>query len=427
FPGEFSVDPQPETYFELVKYGEAYTLTALLRYQANAFFETTERLPEISWEVARTPLFNSPLFYEATTSAAWLERAFPFGSPNPNYNTFRFDSFHQIVMPMTLFHWLSVVPRFGLRGTYYDKTGEFVEATPENGLPAGILNVQGNRFRFIYNAGLESSFKLSRAYENVQARWLGLDGLRHIIQPYANFSFVSSPTVAPQNILPFDRYITNTWLPPIDFPQFNSVDSINGETVLRVGVRNRLLTRRDNSTLNWFDLDTYFDVDFDNPYSQFPGSTFSNVFNRLRFTPVPWLSLAVDSQLPLFDRGFTEVNTSLDWTVNPNLYVRLGHRYLYENPNLQDSSDITFAGYLRFNENWGFSIYEDYEMATGIINEQDYAIHRDLSSWTASLGIQARNNGGGKTSVGLILTFTLKDLPRFGLPADLNVGQVFGE
>ncbi|MBV9672329.1 MAG: hypothetical protein JO076_05830, partial [Verrucomicrobia bacterium] len=86
-----------------------------------------------------------------------------------------------------------------------------------------------------------------------------------------------------------------------------------------------------------------------------------------------------------------------------------------------------FAGYLRFNENWGFSIYEDYEMATGIINEQDYAIHRDLSSWTASLGIQARNNGGGKTSVGLILTFTLKDLPRFGLPADLNVGQVFGE
>ena len=40
------------------------------------FQETVERLPELSWEVARTPLFNGPIFYEATTSASWLHRAF---------------------------------------------------------------------------------------------------------------------------------------------------------------------------------------------------------------------------------------------------------------------------------------------------------------------------------------------------------------
>jgi LPS-assembly protein len=122
-------------------------------------------------------------------------------------------------------------------------------------------------------------------------------------------------------------------------------------------------------------MDTYVDVDFDNPFSQFPGSLYSNVFNKLRFSPVPWLSLSVDSQLPLLDKGFTEVNTYIDWTVNPNVELRIGHRYLYENTFFQDSSDVTFTGYFRLNENWAFSIYEDYEAATGVFNEQTYTLH----------------------------------------------------
>ena len=45
---------------------------------------------------------------------------------------------------------------------------------------------------------------------------------------------------------------------------------------------------------------------------------------------------------------------------------------------------------------------------------QSYQIHRDLSSWTAALGLVVRDNkvnGFGSTEFGVLLTFTLKDFP----------------
>lgn len=454
YPNLFAVDPQPDTYTEVVKSGEAYTLSVLTRPQVNNFLETAERLPELSWEVARTPLFNGPIFYEATTSAAYLHRIFAAqtgnesvdlqsGALNPNYAFFRLDSFHQLSFPHLYFGWLSLIPSVGLRGTYYSTTGNFTESDVSNPLPEGILIQHPGAFRLAFNTDVEASFKLSKAFESVQQRWLGLDGLRHVMQPYADFSWVSQPNLASSNILPIDQYIPSTKLQPLDFPEYRSIDSLDRWTILRLGVRNRLQTRRDSATLNWLDVDSYFDVDFDNPLAQVvpPASTsvsrtnvvapprelFSNVFNRIRFQPVPWAYLSVDSQVPLLDKGFWSITTAVDWTITPNIEVRLGHQYLQSNPYYQNTSELSLYTYLRLNDNWGFSIYEDYQFKTGIVNRQTYAIHRDLSSWVAALGLNMANNGAGKNQIAVVLTFTLKDLPRFGLPINLDVGNALGE
>jgi LPS-assembly protein len=454
YPGLFSYDPQPDTYTELVKSGEAYTLTAQTRAQVNNFQETVERLPDLSWEVARTPLFNGPIFYEATTSGALLHRAFEAptgiqnldiqnGALNPDYQIFRFDTFHQLTYPHTYFGFLSVVPSVGIRGTYYSRTGSFVESDVSNPLPQGQLTENGPRFRFTLNAGVEASFKLSRAYEGIQLHWLGLDGLRHVIQPYADLSWVSQPTVKSSDVLPFDQFIPSTDRQVIDFPEFVSTDSIDRWTILRLGIRNRLQTRRDNSTLNWLDIDSHVDVNFDNPLAQTipPGVTavsranplapsrelFSNVFNRVRLQPVPWFYLSVDSQIPLLNPGFWQINTFFDWLLNPNIELRIGHTYLQSNPFFQDASEVTLYSYLRLNDNWGFSVYEDFDFKRGLLNQQTYAIHRDLSSWVAALGLNLKNNGSGKQSVELVLSFTLKELPRFGFPLRLDVGSALGE
>ncbi|HEY0792356.1 MAG TPA: hypothetical protein VGD78_14930 [Chthoniobacterales bacterium] len=442
YPAEFQTNPVPDNFLELQKRGEAYTLTALARIQANRFFETTERLPELNWEVARTPLFNSPLFYEGTTSVANLHRSFEGGDPNPSYGSWRIDSFHQLSLPQTYFGWLSVVPTAGVRATYYSKTGSFTpspvaatlfEPVPTDA-PPGTVKVTGSGTRFFYNAGIEASFKVSRTFEQVQERWLGLDGLRHVIQPYTDFSYVSNPTLKaqsvltpatqPGNILPFDRLIPSTQEPTIDFPQFNAVDSIDHWTIWRIGIRNRLQTRRDNSTLNWLDIDSFVDVNFKNPYEVGP---YSGLITKLRFTPVPWLSLGIDSQLPVFYRnGFTEVDTTLYWTVNPSWFVSLSDRYLSHNPSIANSNQVALQTYLRLNENWGVSVYGQYEAATGQVQEQRYAIHRDLSSWVATLSVDARDNGGGKRPLTIALSFTLKDLPQLGLPVNLPSGALTG-
>jgi hypothetical protein len=166
--------------------------------------------------------------------------------------------------------------------------------------------------------------------------------------------------------------------------------------------------------VSWLELETYIDVNFSNPFDK---TQYSNLFNRLRFTPVPWISLVIDSQVPAFDAGFTEVNTNVVLQPIPNLQISLGHRYLDNNPFFLNSSLFTFGGYFRINDNWGIGVAEQYEANTGVLESQRYSIYRDLTSWVASVGAIIRDNAGVK-EYGVLLTFTLKAFPKFGF--DLN-------
>jgi hypothetical protein len=426
YPGEFQINPKPDNVVALTRSRPTYTLTAISRFQLNNFFETTERLPEVVLDVPRIPLFGGPIFYEGETGIADLHRSFESGSVNHDYGTVRFDSFHQFLYPNTYFGWLSVVPRVGFRGTYYGETRDFGKTilTPGDGNPfvPDFLRVDltqplqegGDTFRTVVNAGAEASFKLSRVWENAQSTALGLDGLRHVIQPFANFSWVSTSDSNPVTILQFDRFEPSTQLHPIDFPQFTSIDSIDNWTILRLGVRNRLQTRRDDLTVSWMDLETYIDVNFDNPFDK---TQYSNLFNKINFTPVPWASFGIASQIPVFEKGFTEVNTSVSIQPVANLQINFAHRYLNQNPFFDNSSLYVLSGYYRINDNWGIGIQEQYEGTTGILEQQRYSIYRDLTSWVASVGAIIRDNGGVK-EYGVLLTFTLKALPKFGF--DLN-------
>lgn len=431
--GEFRRNPNPDNMLALTKWDEDYTLTVLARKNFNEeSFDLTERLPEAVLDLKRQPIFNSPFFYEGETSAGFYRRNFATDALLDDYDTFRADTFHQIIFPNTYFGWLSLVPRVGMRGTYYEDSGSYedvittVEVASEiPGEPTRIdtttsrqLNRGGSVFRPVLNAGLEASFKFSRAFEQAQSRMWGLDGLRHVVQPYTNVSYVYSGE-EPVDILQFDRLNQSTQLHPIDFPQFNTIDSIDNWSIVRVGVRNRLQTRRDNQTFNWFELNTYFDVNFDRP--GFLGDVvpddgiFSNVFNRMRWSPLPWVTMTVDSQLPLLDAGFTEVNSNLSFLVNSNVHLALGHRYIAGNPIIFDSNQVSVGGYMRFDENWGFSFRETYEFDDSVLESQRYELHRDLSSWTASLGFVVRDNRG-VNDYGVLLTFTLKDLPNVRIP-----------
>jgi LPS-assembly protein len=431
YPNEFRINPVPDDVVALTKSDPVYTLTAIARFQANEFFAQTERLPEVALDMKRQPIFNSPIFYESETGAADLHRNFAEDSGYENYSTFRFDSFHQILYPQTYFGWLSIVPRAGFRMTYYGDTRDLGKTmfTPQTNplipnfiLPDPTLKnpivYDGSGFRTVFNTGAEASFKISRTWEDVQSRELGLDGLLHVIQPYTDFSYVDENGVNPAAVLQFDRYEPSTQLRAIDFPQFTPTDSIASSTVWRLGLRNRLETRRDDITTTWLELDTFCDVNFYNPYDRTP---YSNLINNLRFTPLPWATLAVDSQIPAFDRGFTEVNTSLSVQALANLQLSVGHRYLNNNPYFENSSLFVFGGYCRIDENWGVGFQEQYEAETGTLEQQRYAVYRDLTDWVASFGAVVRNNAGVK-EYGVLLTFTLKAFPKFGFDFNFDPG-----
>ena len=68
---------------------------------------------------------------------------------------------------------------------------------------------------------------------------------------------------------------------------------------------------------------------------------------------------------------------------------------------------------------------EQYEFETSTLEEQTYTVSRDLSSWIASVGLDVQNSGGVR-SYGVIVSFTLKDLPNVRLPLTLTPSSLSG-
>jgi hypothetical protein len=165
-------------------------------------------------------------------------------------------------------------------------------------------------------------------------------------------------------------------------------------------------------------LDTFMDVNFDNPYSD---ADVSNLFNIYTLRPVPWFTLTVASQLPIVDEGFYEFNTGFNFMPTRNFTFRIGHQYIDNNTFFADNSQVDFYAYLRINDNWGVSVYEQYEFFSQVWQYQRYMIHRDLSSWVASLGAQVRESEGqGDPDLGVLFILTLKDAPQVTLPISFD-------
>jgi len=446
YPAIYRVDPQPDNALALTKWNENYTVNLIGRWQVNNFQDVTERLPELVADFKQQQFFGTPVNYDGETGVASLRRTFSnspsVGETNyPDYGAARFDTFHQWSMPKTFFGWLTVTPKAGIRGTYYSQSGSFT--TPPTGQPtldpvsgqmiivnqkatsnplnepSAFLKTKGSVFRPVANYGLEISTKFSKTFEKIQNRWLGVDGVRHVVEPYLNYSGVYNMGPPPSDIYQFDRAVPSTQPLALNFPQFTAVDSIDTWDIVRLGVRQRLETRRDNHTFQWFTLDTFLDLNLINPYSP---TKVSNLYNVVVLQPVPWAGFYMTSQMPVVSGGYTEVTTGLRFMPTRDWSFGIGNNYIEGNPYFTNDSQINFTTYWRINDNWAVSLYEQYEAVSKVMQYQRYMIHRDLSSWVASIGADVYNSVGGTPQFGFLLTMTLKGAPQVTMPLKFSEG-----
>jgi len=219
----------------------------------------------------------------------------------------------------------------------------------------------------------------------VSKKW-GLDGALHVVQPYANLSWLSTNDLD-SSFRPIDALTPSTRPRPLGVGRFSAVDDLADWTILRLGVRNRLMTHRDGGTHDWLTLDTYFDAFFDDPeFSR----TFSNLYNDLKWSPLPWLELELETQFPLFsDSNFTEVAASSRFMVTDSLEFDLGYRFLKNHPILRDSNRLELNAFYRINERWGVGAYNRWEF---------------------------QRDNRRKDEFGVVLSFGLKDFPSLALP-----------
>ncbi len=410
FEGDYAENPQPNTFVEANKYSDNWSLDALTTPELNNFFDQVERLPDVKLTGLRQQVLNTPVYYDSESSAGYYKMYYTQTNgvtPFPNYSAARADTYHQLLLPWTFFNWLNVTPRVGGRYTYY---------SAETG-PGGTNSVAN---RTVFNTGMSVSFKASQLWTGATNSFLQVDGLRHVIEPSANYVYVPNPSTPPSQLPQFDSALPSLQLLPVEFPDYNNIDSVDSENVIRLGLRNTLQTKRDGQLDNLLDWNLTIDwrlnpsgnaVNLDEPFS--PQQTFSDLYSDLAFKPRSWIIL--DSQIRE-DVENGDLNFAFDQlTFAPGERWSWGLGYWYLRNGFdgfnQSADSITSTMYYRFDDNWGFRMGHYFDAEDGRLQQQLYTIYRDLRSWTGALSLRVINNNTGPTDVTVAVTFSLKAMP----------------
>jgi LPS-assembly protein len=412
FEGDYREDPQPSTFIEADKLGRNFSLDVLAQPRVDGFLETVERLPDVRLTGFQQKLGELPLYYESESTLGYYRRLFAetngFMTTSNNFEAARADTYHQLTLPETFFGWLNVTPRVGGRFTYYTE-GSGPGATTEE------------TARRVFNTGAEVSFKASRLWPEVKNHLLDLDGLRHIIEPSVNYVYVPSPNARPTQLPQFDYELPSLRLLPIEFPEYNSIDSIDSQNVLRFGLRNQLQTKRDGQVQDLLDWQLYTDWRLRPRADQ---RTYADLYSDLSFAPRSWILLDSQTRLDLNTRQWRMLLHTLTLQPSDVWSWTLGHFYLRDDfrnvPTALGQGDDVFTSalFFRLSENWSTRAVHHFDVRSGRLQEQYYSIYRDMRSWTAALTAGLRDNGVGPKDFSLVFTFSFKARPKFGVGAD---------
>jgi LPS-assembly protein len=319
-------------------------------------------------------------------------------------------------MPETFFGWLNIIPRIGGRFTYYSHATGPGATTDE-------------AYRGVLNTGAELTFKASRLWTDAESKLLDVHGLRHIIQPSVNYVYVPRPSEPPAELPQFSYQSPSLRLLPIEYPDYNSIDSVDSQNVIRLGLMNKLQTIREGQLEDLVRWDVYTDWRLRPRTNQ---TTFADVWSDLLFRPRNWLTLESQTRFNVdngnCDMSFTTItlrpNDVWSWTV--------GHWYLRDDftsefPLGTGNNLVTSSLFYRLNEDWAFRATHYYEARLGRLQEQLYTAYHDFRSWTGALTFRVRDNGDGREDYTVAFTFSLKALPRFKLGQDtLRPYQLIG-
>lgn len=258
FKDEYRSYAQPENYMSWVYGNSTIGTEAFANQRLNDFYDNTDRW-EYSLDLYRTKIPGTPLYFQSENAIADLDRT--IGTLNTNdvpYGAARLDSANTVFLPGRL-GFLSLVPRAGYRATYYSET-----------VPGG------DELRNIPSAGMEVSFQANKVLSE-RERWYG-KGLRHKIEPYADYIYQDSSAA------------------PGELYQFDSIDTLQDENKVKLGLRNVLQTKRDNRVSRFIDLDLYTHYLIEDHGT---GNDFDSLF--------------LDARMPLTKRLMVDAEGEWDW------------------------------------------------------------------------------------------------------------------
>ncbi|MFZ2655530.1 MAG: putative LPS assembly protein LptD [Victivallales bacterium] len=446
FRDRYNDDPQPPSFASLDYQFNRFTASVDYRQRINSFFTEVQRLPEGRIDIPRQELFNSNIYYQGENSAGyfWMKwrdyddsRTMGNGVDPKDYKAFRFDSLHMFYYPLQV-DWLNILPRAGVRLTYYSKTSKtkvdpndlntmFTVDNPQGTQTGGdVVNYDdkgGEKLRVAAETGVEMNTKIYRTWNDAKSAFWDIDGIRHVMVPYLNYNFIPEPTLSRDKIYYFD-----------------DIDRIDEQNFIRLGLKNRLQTRRGDynreEIYTWASIENYFDFHF-NKEQDTKGKNFTNLGDfgtKIELDPFNDLHLA--SQLLINSGTFTlnKFMIGLTYDITDEWKASLGYNYQDKytqrstysmGSSLADinSGSAFIANYAKFQSIRGkleFPIMPkmrgeveiSYDIDNHMIQDSMLRIIRTFHCWELALeyGIRQNNNDSDsketKNTVGIMLYLT---------------------
>lgn len=416
FEREYRQSPVPENEVSYAHRGDQYTAGLLVRGRLNDFFSGVNRLPEASLDFMRSELGESSFYYEGRTEAAYLEQVFAEASDDEDYSTFRLDSQNMFYRPSRHFGFLTVVPRAGVRGTFFSQTREIETltevltvtqtntVTDATGGQTTVVSTgtetntttrnldAGSGFRSLFEVGLESSFKAFRTWDGGGRH----EPRRHIVEPYANYTYRSEPTILPDELY-----------------QFDAIDAIIEANEVKFGVRNKLQVRREGRPFDLVDVDLYTRYRF---YRDPGERSLDNYFLDAELRPSDWFKVDLDGVIDSEDNTINAFNTQIILTPESGWRAAAEHRFVADRSSLLIGS-LT----LMPNEIWHFNLNSRYELEDSRLQEQGGYVQRNFDCMTFRLigrilPSYTRPDGSEHdTDYRVSLEFWLTAFPEFGV------------
>lgn len=388
FREEYKTDPEPDNYLVLGRRGQYYAASLLFRQRFNDFFTVVDRLPEATLDFTRQQIWDTPFYYEGKHTAGYLSQEWEKNllTNNANYSAFRFDTPNMIYYPTKQFGFLNIIPRAGWDGTVYSAgcvyytnitTTSYVDTNGVTRTKAttNVFTRSGDaQLRSLPKLGLETSFKAFKVWETYPGTII--NNIRHIAEPYANYSFAPEPNVLSTNLY-----------------QFDDVDKLGKENEVKFGMRNKIQTQRFGKLEPSSRLHTVADLiyaDIWTTYRVAPDpdqSLFKNISYDIRSTPVDGMELYLDGEFNQYESQFQTINTRLALFDDPIWRYEVEHRYLVNGNSLLNNE-------LKLSPvpNWAYSIYVRYDFYDQHMEAYGFTVQKTMDCITAKIGFEQQTD-----------------------------------
>lgn len=332
--------------------------------------ETVQKLPQISFFAYPQPLFNTPLFYEITSSYTnfWREKG---------VEAQRGDLFPKISYPLRLFNVLKLESSLGLRETLYR-----IYDDPWNRL-------KGWESRETLEAGLEISTEFYKIFEahtfskisNLYqvSRWM------HTIEPMITYSY--SPRVDQSNL-----------------PIFDEVDRMPYTNQITYGITQRLVGKPmkegvESGSYEYAGLKVFQRFSLGDPIqreSNGKGRYFSNIQAEMWLNFSPYLSAKTDLEFNPYHGRFDRLNGVITVKDRRDDMVQVEYRST-KIPNLEKVKALNLHARLKTIPSLYIFGSFRYNLLEGMRTESIYGAEYQAQCWTLGATIEDRNRSPDHT------------------------------